>query len=108
MKILHTADLHLVKYGDDRWLALEKLIDIAKRENAEVFVVSGDLFDKSVDAEKLRPKIREVFSNTDFPIVMIAGNHDSESYKGGMYFGEKVVVVTDPSEPFNYKELRIW
>jgi len=62
MKVLHTADIHLREYGDNRWKALQKLIEIGKKEEVEVFVVSGDLFDKDIDAEVLRPKIREVFS----------------------------------------------
>jgi DNA repair exonuclease SbcCD nuclease subunit len=108
MKVLHTADIHLAKHGDDRWKTLEKLIGIGKQENVEIFVVSGDLFDKDVDAENLRPKIRDIFSNTGFQIVLIPGNHDSESYKGGMYFGEDVFLLTNPKEPFEYKDLRIW
>jgi len=107
MKILHTADIHLREYDDDRWKTLQKLIEIGKQENVEVFVVSGDLFDRDVDAENLRPKIREIFSNTGFQIILIPGNHDSESYKGGMYFGD-VFVLTNPNEPFEYKDLRIW
>lgn len=55
MKILQTADIHLGKYGDDRWKTLQKLIEIGKKEKVEIFVISGDLFDKNVDAENLRP-----------------------------------------------------
>jgi len=108
VRILHTADIHLAKHGDDRWKTLENLIGIGKQENIEVFVVSGDLFDKDVDAENLRPKIREIFSNTGFKIVLIPGNHDNESYKSGMYFGEDVVILTNPNEPFEYKNVAIW
>jgi DNA repair exonuclease SbcCD nuclease subunit len=108
VKILHTADIHLAKYGDDRWKTLEKLIGIGKQEDVDIFVVSGDLFDKDVDAENLRPKIREIFSNTGFRIVLIPGNHDSESYKGGMYFGADVSILTNLNEPFGHEDLRIW
>ena len=86
MRILHTADIHLREYEDDRWKTLKKLIEIGKEEEVEIFVVSGDLFDKGIDAETLRPKIREIFSNNGFKIILIPGNHDSESYKSGMYF----------------------
>jgi exonuclease SbcD len=108
VKILHTADIHLAKHGDDRWKTLENLIGIGKQENIEVFVVSGDLFDRDFDAEKLRPNIREIFSNTGFQIVLIPGNHDSESYKSGMYFGKDVIVLTNPNEPLECEDLRIW
>jgi len=108
MRILHTADIHLREYGDDRWKTLQRLIEIGKKEKVEIFVVSGDLFDKDIDAEALRPKIREVFSNNGFKIILIPGNHDSESYESGMYFGEDTVILTDLKEPFEYKDLKIW
>jgi exonuclease SbcD len=108
MKILHTADIHLREYDDDRWKTLQKLIEIGKQEKVEIFVISGDLFDKDVDAENLRPKIREIFSGTGFKIILVPGNHDSESYKSGMYFGEDVFILTNLHEPFEYKNLRIW
>lgn len=108
MRILHTADIHLREYEDDRWKTLKKLIEIGKVEEVEIFAVSGDLFDKGIDAETLRPKIREIFSNNGFKIILIPGNHDSESYKSGMYFGEDTIILTDLNEPFEYKDLKIW
>ena len=108
MKILHTADIHLREYDDNRWKTLQKLIEIGKQEKVEIFVVSGDLFDNGIDAEILRPKIREIFSGTGFKIILVPGNHDSESYKSGMYFGEDVFILTNLHEPFKYKDLRIW
>ncbi|MBW2038758.1 MAG: DNA repair exonuclease [Deltaproteobacteria bacterium] len=108
MKILHTADIHLKGYEDERWKALRKLIEIGKEEKIEIFVISGDLFDKGIDAEDLRPKIRELFSNNGFKIVLIPGNHDMDSYTGGMYFGEDTVTLTDLNSPFEYKDVKIW
>jgi DNA repair exonuclease SbcCD nuclease subunit len=108
MKILHTADLHLRTYGDDRWKALVVLIDLAKGKNVEIFVISGDLFDKGVDAENLRPKMREVFSNTGLKIVLIPGNHDKDSYRKETWFGEDVVTQTVFGDPFAYEDVRIW
>ena len=108
MKILHTADIHLREYGDDRWKTLQKLIEIGKQEKVEIFVISGDLFDKDIDAETLRPKIREIFSDAGFKIILIPGNHDSESYKSGMYFGEDAFILTDLHEPFEYNGVMIW
>jgi DNA repair exonuclease SbcCD nuclease subunit len=56
----------------------------------------------------LRPKIREIFSNIPFKVLIIPGNHDSDSYKGGMYFGEDTTILSDLSSPFEYKDVRIW
>ncbi|MEM3432473.1 MAG: metallophosphoesterase [Candidatus Bilamarchaeaceae archaeon] len=108
MKILHTADIHLREYGDKRWKALQDLITIGKNEKIEVFAISGDLFDRDVNADDLRPKIRELFSNNGFKIVIVPGNHDSESYIGGKYFGEDVTVLTDLDKPFEYKDVNFW
>ncbi len=108
MKILHTADIHLREYEDERWKALKKLIEIGKKEKVEIFLISGDLFDKGINAENLRPKIRDVFSNTDFKIVTIPGNHDKDSYESRMYFGENITILNDLSIPFEYKDVVVW
>ena len=108
MKILHTADIHLKEYGDDRWKTLEELIRIGRQEQVAIFVVCGDLFDKDAAAEDLRPKIREVFSGTGFKVVLLAGNHDSESYGSGKYFGEDVFILASLNEPFRYEDVSIW
>jgi exonuclease SbcD len=108
MKILHTADIHLKDYGDERWQALQKLIAIGKQEGIELFLISGDLFDRGIDAEELRPHIRELFSNTGFRICLIPGNHDRDSYAGGMYFGEDTVILADLNMPCEYKDATIW
>ncbi|HUU86844.1 MAG TPA: metallophosphoesterase [Candidatus Glassbacteria bacterium] len=108
MRILHTADIHLREYNDDRWETLQKLIEIGKKEKVEIFVVSGDLFNKGIDAETLRPKIRQIFSNNGFKIILLPGNHDSESYKSGMYLGEDTIILTNLAEPFYYKDVMVW
>lgn len=108
MKILHTADIHIREYGDERWESLQGLIELGKKERVEIFVVSGDLFDRGIDAENLRPRIREIFSDTGFKIVVIPGNHDNDSYKSGMWFGEDTVILTSLNIPFEYKAVKIW
>ena len=108
MKILHTADLHLREYEDDRWKTLQKLIETGKKEKVEIFVISGDLFDKGANAENLRPKIRNIFSHNGFKIVLIPGNHDCNSYKSGMFFGEDTTILNDLDTPFEFKDIRIW
>jgi len=107
MKFLHTADIHLKKLDDERWQALQKLIDIAKKEKVELFLISGDLFDKDIDAEILRTKIREIFSKNNFKIIITPGNHDLNSFKEGYYFGDDVVVLRSKEESFVYKNVEI-
>ena len=108
MKILHTADIHLREYEDNRWKTLQKLIEMGKKKKVDIFVISGDLFDKDANAENLRPKIRNIFSRNGFKIVIIPGNHDCNSYRSGMYFGGDVTILSDLCTPFEFKDVRIW
>lgn len=107
MKILHTADIHIREYGDERWIALKKLMEIGKKEKIEFLVICGDLFDANIDAENLRPKIREIFSNNGFKIIIIPGNHDHKSYQD-MYFGEDAIILTEANNPYEHKDVKIW
>jgi exonuclease SbcD len=108
MKILHTADVHLCDYEDERWKSLEHIIDIGKRENTDLFVISGDLFDEDVKSEVLRSKIRGLFSNNEFITVIIPGNHDSKSFSEDLYFGEELVILTDLNKPYEYNDVCVW
>lgn len=108
MKILHTADIHLKEFGDERWQTLEKLIEVGRREKIDFLIISGDLFDKNFEAGQLRPKVRQVFSKTGFKILIIPGNHDQNSYPPGFYFGEDVEILRDLNKPFENQQLRVW
>jgi DNA repair exonuclease SbcCD nuclease subunit len=107
LKILHTADLHLKTSGDERWAALQAILNIGKKEHIDVLAISGDLFDEKLDTENLRPKIRELFSNNGFDIVLISGNHDC-NVCSDMYFGSDVKVLSDLNVPFEKENVRIW
>lgn len=93
MKILHTADLHLRTFGDDRWRALVAIVEACKAEAASILAISGDLFDTNAAAEDLRTSIRELFSRNEFHTVIIPGNHDIDAYKAGYYFGQQVTFL---------------
>lgn len=99
MKILHTADVHLKHTGDERWDTLQSLLSIARDQKVNIFVISGDLFDKDIDAENLRPKIRDLFSGNEFQIIIIPGNHDAQLL-GDLYFGSNAVLLNDPFQPY--------
>jgi DNA repair exonuclease SbcCD nuclease subunit len=107
MKVLHTADIHLRKANDERWFALSKLIEVGKEQKVDLFVISGDLFDKDIDAEKLRSKIRTLFSGNGFKVIIIPGNHDKESYRGGLHFGSDTVILNEFGRCFDHKGIKI-
>ncbi|KKN17082.1 hypothetical protein LCGC14_0969370 [marine sediment metagenome] len=111
MKILHTSDLHLKEYEDERWKTLLELLEVGKKEKIEVFVISGDLFDKDVNAEYLRQHLRKNFSNNGFKIIILPGNHDSASYgtlESRLYFGSDVSVIYALNNPIELQDVRIW
>lgn len=107
MRILHTADLHLQTEGDSRWNALQTIIQVARSENVDLLVISGDLFDSGIEAESLRPGIRSIFSNTGFDTIVIPGNHDKDSYGEGLYFGDEITILSNTTPLEKYKEVRI-
>lgn len=108
MKILHTADLHLNTANPERWEALEQLVALADRKQVELFLVAGDLFDRNIEAETLRDRLRATLSNSSMTAVILPGNHDYQSYRSGLYFGEKVYILKNWTEPFVFGDLSIW
>ncbi|MBW6463837.1 MAG: metallophosphoesterase [Firmicutes bacterium] len=108
MNIIHTADLHLSEKAVERWEALEHIIKSASDQCASLLLICGDLFDQNVDAEKLRPKLREMLGLADLRTVILPGNHDYKAYRDGLYFGDKVTVISDSSEPLRLDNFVIW
>ncbi len=107
MKILHTADIHLREHEDERWQALEQIILTGKKEKIDLCIISGDLFNQGVDAEKLRPKIRALFSGNGFRILIIPGNHDQDSFRSGLHFGNDTTIMNDNSPVFENENVII-
>ena len=93
MKILHTADIHLKESDDERWQALSEIIELGNRELIDALIISGDLFDKDIDAMKLKTSIRELFSRNNYRIFIIPGNHDSNSFEEGSFLGANVEII---------------
>jgi exonuclease SbcD len=87
MKILHTADWHLGKRLDsfsridEQVLVMNEIVDIADRENVDLVIIAGDLFDAfnpGVEAIELFYRtIKRLTKNGIRPVLAIAGNHDS-------------------------------
>lgn len=86
-KILHTGDWHLGKRLEDfsrleeQREVLNEICDIARKENPDIVVVAGDLFDTfnpPTEAIDLFYKTLKVLSSDGRrPVIAIAGNHDS-------------------------------
>ncbi|WP_200975680.1 exonuclease subunit SbcD [Echinicola sp. 20G] len=90
LKILHSADWHLGKrlqeYSrlPEQQLVLKEITEIAERENVDLVLLAGDLFDTfnpSHEAVELFYKtLRRLSNEGKRPIVAISGNHDSTQF----------------------------
>ncbi|WGS64967.1 metallophosphoesterase family protein [Marinitoga aeolica] len=91
MKILHTSDWHLgrrpvggigeyskTRY-EDYFNAAEYIVNKAIENNVDVFIISGDLFDRSSllpDILFRTEKLLEKLKNNKIDVLLIEGNHD--------------------------------
>lgn len=86
-RILHTSDLHLSPDADERLDGLDHLLEVAERRGVDLLTISGDLFDSAEAAERLRPELRERFSDRPYRVLAISGNHDRDAFGGDLHFG---------------------
>ncbi len=87
MRILHTADWHLGKSLDgqsrlqEQELFLQDFIRMAEEEQADVIVITGDIYDSvnpPAKAETLfYDTLKKLSPNGERLILVIAGNHDN-------------------------------
>lgn len=90
MRILHTSDWHVgKKLGrfsrlEETAAAVEEVAAIAERENADLVLHSGDLFDRPLPpTDSLRLALHGLVRLTNGghrPVVVVAGNHDSGDF----------------------------
>ncbi len=106
-QILHTADIHLQQVGDKRWQALQTVLSTADDKQVDAVTISGDLFDQDASGQELRDKLRQVFSQHDFPIFILPGNHDTRSFQQGHFFGSNVTIIND-SQPQQLDQAAIY
>jgi len=102
MNLVHTGDLHLDSDAGPRWEALEAILSLAKGDEADLLMVSGDLFDSDVDAEALRVPLRSLFDGANFETLIIPGNHDADAFRAGLHFGERVQILNDSDWSSNF------
>ena len=108
MKILHTSDIHIHNYKDERWNALEQIISLCKSYKVNILVIAGDMFDKGVDGESLRPYVRRLFEDSTFTTLILPGNHDWKVFERGNYWGNNVIVITDYMMPYRTDKADFW
>lgn len=88
IKIIHTADLHLdspfeglsaskaaIRRGEQRML-LASLTDLAKNENADLVLLSGDLLDSGNTYHETGEELVRSLAKIPCPVFIAPGNHD--------------------------------
>jgi exonuclease SbcD len=92
VKILHTADWHLGKRlgridrSDDLRRAVERVVDVCEREDVEVMVIAGDVFDNVYRADDVRAAVNLLkqavgpFLRRGGTVLAVTGNHDGETF----------------------------
>jgi exonuclease SbcD len=117
INILHSADWHLGKvvYGtkliDEQRYVLDAIIDVVDRIRPDVFLLSGDVYDRAVpSAEAIRlfdDVVYRIVHDCGVPMVVVAGNHDhAERLSFGSRFltRQRVVIsgsLDDVFDPFH-------
>jgi exonuclease SbcD len=90
IKILHTADWHLGKRLqefsrlEEQKLVLEEIIQIADREEVDLVLLAGDIFDtfnpNHEAVELLYKTLKKLSKDGQRPVIAISGNHDSTQF----------------------------
>ncbi|GAB6271660.1 MAG: exonuclease SbcCD subunit D C-terminal domain-containing protein [Smithella sp.] len=90
MKLLHTSDWHIGRalYGRKRYeefdAFLNWLADLIERENIDVLLVAGDVFDSSTPSNRAQELyyrfLCRVAASAKRHVVITAGNHDSPTF----------------------------
>ena len=94
MKILHTSDWHVGKVlkGRDRSeeheAVLRSIVGVARREDADLVLIAGDLFETSAPSPKGQGLVMRTLlalREDGRQVVAIAGNHDNASLLDNVY-----------------------
>ncbi|HBV20209.1 MAG TPA: exonuclease SbcCD subunit D C-terminal domain-containing protein [Nitrosomonas sp.] len=90
MKILHTSDWHIGRtlYGRKRYAEFETflswLVEIIQREEVDVLLVAGDVFDTTTPSNASQALyyrfLCRIAASCCRHVVVVAGNHDSPSF----------------------------
>ena len=88
MKVLHTSDWHVGRTIrnrsriDEHRAVFAEIVDIAKQEDVDAVLVTGDIFHErrpSLEAQELVAETLAELARQRIPSVLIPGNHDDPS-----------------------------
>ncbi len=87
LKILHTADWHLdspfagfpetqrILLRNEQWKIPGKIADLCRREDCDMVLIAGDVFDGEPTRETLR-LLKKALTDCGVPVLISPGNHD--------------------------------
>ncbi len=125
VKILHTADLHLgaelsylgknaAERRSEMLLCFERLLELGKKENIDLFLIAGDLFDNNAVSGDIATSVFQKISQYDFPVLYAAGNHDPLSSDSPFITADRlpdnliVLGTNDESRKINDKNVTVY
>ena len=91
VRLLHTSDWHLGRLMDKASLldeqaaAIDRMVDIARDQQVDLVVISGDLYDRAIPPAPAVELFSDALSrlrDTGARVVAISGNHDSAARVG--------------------------
>ena len=98
MKVIHTSDWHIGKIVnefsmiEDQKHILNELIKLIDEENADVLMIAGDIYDRSIPpveaVELLNETLSKLVIDRGVTVLAISGNHDSGER---LSFGSKIL-----------------
>ncbi len=126
LRILHTGDVHLdspfsgldpktaeVRRNELR-AAFTSMMHYARTEKADLILITGDLFDADFVTRETLALIKKEAENTNCPIVISPGNHDSVSassvWRRGVFPDNVYIFTEETLDYFEFEELnvRVW
>ena len=114
IKIFHTADLHLgMKFAgypeiqdkliNARYETLENMVKIANKEECDLFVIAGDLFDRiTVKAGEISRAVKTLDEFEGELVMVLPGNHDYYTKDSNLWnnfsqlAGDRILVLKEP------------
>ena len=92
IKVIHTSDVHLESdtfgrseegkaYRSRIQQAFHKVVDRVIEEDADLFLIAGDLFDSNRVPESGIEFVHQELSRVACPVVLIPGNHDCYDHR---------------------------
>jgi DNA repair exonuclease SbcCD nuclease subunit len=76
--VAHSSDLHLASdyHAEADLLRLQRVLDTARAEGADVLVLAGDIFDHNRVKLGLIDAVARALHDSGLPVVILPGNHD--------------------------------